>query len=89
MFLDGTRYELLFSCPQNDVMAAAGSSKVSTWTYMTMHAMDEFLDGEIGENSKLLPDLLRGLKKEETLLQGQVNSLPAHTACQMNYDTYT
>ena len=35
--------------------------------------MDEFLDGEIGENSKLLSDLLRGLKKKESLLQGQVH----------------
>ena len=37
--------------------------------------MDEFLDGEIGENSKLLPDLFRGLKKKETLLQGQVGMI--------------
>lgn len=34
--------------------------------------MDEFLDSEIGENSKLLIDLLRDLKKKEDLLQGQV-----------------
>ena len=38
--------------------------------------MDDFLDEEIGENVKLLPDLLRGLKKKEDLLQGQVCSLP-------------
>ena len=35
-------------------------------------AMDDFLDDEIGEKSKLLPDLLRALKKKEGLLQGQV-----------------
>ena len=35
--------------------------------------MDEFLDGEIGDNSKLLPDLLRGLKKKESTLQDQAS----------------
>ena len=35
-------------------------------------SMDEFVDGEIGENSKLLIDLLRDLKKKEDFLQGQV-----------------
>ena len=42
-------------------------------TTCTLHAMmDAFLDDEIGESSKLLPDLLRGLRKKEDLLQGQV-----------------
>ena len=37
-----------------------------------MDDMDEFLDREIGENSKLLTDLLRDLRKKEDFLQGQV-----------------
>ena len=37
--------------------------------------MDAFLDDEIGESSKLLPDLLRGLRKKENLLQGQVQEM--------------
>lgn len=35
--------------------------------------MDDFVDDEIGENSKLLLDLLRGLKKKEDFLEGQVD----------------
>jgi len=34
--------------------------------------MDNFLDDAIGDNSKLLVDLLRSLKKEESVLRGQV-----------------
>ena len=37
--------------------------------------MDAFLDDEIGESSKLLPDLLRGLRKKENLLQCQVQEM--------------
>ena len=48
-------------------------SKFTTCTGYCAILMDEFLDEEIGENSKLLPDLLRGLKKKENYLQGQVN----------------
>ena len=34
--------------------------------------MDDYLDGAIGSKICLLPDLLRGLQKEEAVLQGQV-----------------
>ena len=34
--------------------------------------MDAYLDDAIGDNSKLLVDLLRSLKKEEKILCGQV-----------------
>ena len=35
--------------------------------------MDEFLDGAVEGNIRLLPDLLRGLNREEKVLRGQVS----------------
>lgn len=56
----------------NDVMGMK-NTKVQSTKVNSASSMDDFLDDEIGENSKLLPDLLRGLKKKEALLEGQVN----------------
>ena len=60
----------------NDVrswfLEVKGSSAKVKVTHL--HAcMDEFLDDEIGDNIKLLPDLLRGLKKKESVLQDQAS----------------
>lgn len=52
----------------NDVMHVAGTRMTSS-----LMMMDHFLDESIGDNFKLLPDLLRSLERQRDCLQDQVS----------------